>query len=244
MPHGPLRGRSRPGSQAWWAVSRRRPIRRSSRPARAVCAAASSPSCSRPRGSPTSSCCSLPSRCCSVRRLSFSCGSSNPRPTACRSSASCCSFPWSRPSRDRSGWAYRPRATSAATSRCSAASCCSTCPLRGCCCAPAARRRRSWRCASRSMWRRSACGSTSLPAARDSRRRYLRDVLRPAAAVTLLAVPLPLLVSLATQGWTQLLATTAVSTLSLALCLPAAGLLPCERRLLLRTLKKHFGCHA
>ena len=58
------------------------------------------------------------------------------------------------------------------------------------------------------------------------------------------AVPLPLLVSLATQGWTQLLATTAVSTLSLALCLPAAGLLPCERRLLLRTLKKHFGCHA
>ena len=77
-----------------------------------------------------------------------------------------------------------------------------------------------------------------------SRRRYLRDVLRPAAAVTLLAVPLPLLVSLATQGWTQLLATTAVSTLSLALCLPAAGLLPCERRLLLRTLKKHFGCHA
>ena len=65
-----------------------------------------------------------------------------------------------------------------------------------------------------------------------------------AAAVTLLAVPLPLLVSLATQGWTQLLATTAVSTLSLALCLPAAGLLPCERRLLFRTLKKHFGCHA
>ena len=123
----------------------------------------------RPRGSPTSSCCSLPSRCCSVRRLSFSCGSSNPRPTACRSSASCCSFPWSRPSRDRSGWAYRPRATSAATSRCSAASCCSTCPLRGCCCVPAARRRRSWRCASRSMWRRSACGSTSLPAARDFR---------------------------------------------------------------------------
>ena len=29
-----------------------------------------------------------------------------------------------------------------------------------------------------------------------------------------------------------------------AVCLPAAGLLPCERRLLLRTLKKHFGCHA
>lgn len=77
-----------------------------------------------------------------------------------------------------------------------------------------------------------------------SRRRYLRDVLRPAAAVTLLAVPLPLLVSLATQGWTQLLATTAVSTLSLALCLPAAGLLPCERRLLFRTLKKHFDSHA
>ena len=88
------------------------------------------------------------------------------------------------------------------------------------------------------MWRRSACRTGF------SRRRYLRDVLRPAAAVTLLAVPLPLLVSLATQGWTQLLATTAVSTLSLALCLPAAGLLPCERRLLLRTLKKHFGCHA